>query len=100
MSDDIWRFGTSANLAVASAGGASVSTAVFESQTYAVQLNYPGSTSSTGGLRVSFVGAADTTSPLLPANWPFVVKVTPGQRVNAISNDAGTISLNVVQLTK
>jgi hypothetical protein len=28
-----------------------------------------------------------------------VVKVTPGQRVSAISNDAGTFSLSITELT-
>jgi hypothetical protein len=37
--------------------------------------------------------------PLLPANFIEVVKVTPGQRVSAISNDAGTFSLSITELT-
>jgi hypothetical protein len=36
---------------------------------------------------------------LLPANWVEGVKVTPGQRVSAISNDAGTFSLFITELT-
>lgn len=100
--DEIYRLGLSRNLAVASSGGAAVSTSVFGTQTYAVQLNFPGSTSSTGGVRVAISEApvADSTSALFSANYPFIVKVTPGQRVSAISNDAGTFSLNVTELTK
>lgn len=102
---DIWRLGASQNLAVNSAAGAATSTALFGTETYAVQLNFPGSTSSTGGVRVAFGNAAEgpvanSTSALLSANYPFIVKVTPGQRLSAISNDAGTPSLNIVQLTK
>ena len=37
--NDIWRYGASQNLAVASSGGAAVSTAVLGAQTYAVMLN-------------------------------------------------------------
>jgi hypothetical protein len=40
-----------------------------------------------------------TTATLLPANFIEVVKVTPGQRVSAISNDAGTFSLSITELT-
>ena len=43
---------------------------------------------------------ADSTSALLPANWTQVYKVTPGQRVSAISNDAGTFNLSVTELSK
>jgi hypothetical protein len=39
------------------------------------------------------------TAALLPANMIQVVRVTPGQRVSAISNDAGTFSLSITELT-
>ena len=42
---------------------------------------------------------SSTAGPLLPANFIEVVKVTPGQRVSAISNDAGTFSLSITELT-
>jgi hypothetical protein len=100
-----WRLGSALALAVASAAGAAVSTTVFGTETYAVQLCFPGSTSSTGGCRVAVIdigGAAvsSTQGTLLPANSVYVAKVTPGQRVSAISNDAGTFSLSVTELTK
>ena len=100
--DLIWRLGASQSLAVASAAGAAVSTSLFATQTYAVQLSFPGSTSSTGGCRLVIDGAtvADSTSALLPANWTQVYKITPGQRVSAISNDAGTFNLSVTELSK
>ena len=43
---------------------------------------------------------SSTAGGLLPANWIQYVKVTPGQRVSAISNDAGTLSLGITEFTK
>jgi hypothetical protein len=102
--DDVWRLSTAQALAVASVGGAAASSAALGAQTYAVRLCYPGSTSSTGGCRIAIVSPNDnavssTAGTLLPANWLQTVKVTPGQRVSAISNDAGTPSLNIIELT-
>jgi hypothetical protein len=101
----IWRLGTAQALAVASVGGAAASSAAFGVETFAIQLAYPGSTSSTGGCRVAVVSPNDnavgsTAGTLLPPNWPQRFKVTPGQRVSAISNDAGTMSLSITELTK
>jgi hypothetical protein len=103
--DSLWRLSTPVDLACASAGGAANSTAIFSTETYAIQLSFPGSTSSTGGVRVKVVSPGDTAvsstgDAFVPANWIQYYKVTPGQRVSAISNDAGTPTLNVVQLTK
>lgn len=100
-----WKLGASANLAVASTGGTAVSTAVFGAQTYAVMVNFPGSTSSTHGVHIKFGNAteapvADSTSPLIFGCQNNIFAVTPGQRLSAISNDAGTPTLNIVQLTK
>lgn len=105
--DDIYRLSTARDMALNSVGGAVTSSSVFGTETYAVGLCFPGSVSSTGGVRVAVVdnvvGASTVSSTqgaFLPANWPLVVKVTPGQRVSAISNDAGTPSLNITELTK
>jgi len=103
--DDIYRLGTAQALAVASAGGAAVSTSIFGTQTHAIAMSYPGSTSSTGGIRVKVIdvgGAAvsSTTDFLLPANWVEKIIVNPGQRASLISNDAGTPSVSIVELTK
>lgn len=103
--DDIYRIISSRDMAVASVGGAVASSTVFGTQTYAVELCYPGSTSSTGGLRIAIIdvaGAAvsSTQGALLPPSWKQVYKCTPGQRVSAISNDAGVANLNIVELTK
>jgi hypothetical protein len=87
----------------ASVGGAAASSSVFGIQTYAIQLAYPGSTSSTGGCRVAIVDPGTTVSStqgtLLPPNAIFAARCTPGQRVSAISNDAGTFSLSITELT-
>jgi hypothetical protein len=102
--DNFWRLSTAQALAVASVGGAAASSAALGSQTYAIQVAYPGSTSSTGGCRIAVVSPNDsavssTTGTLLPPNTIYVVRCTPGQRVSAISNDAGTFSLSITELT-
>jgi hypothetical protein len=101
--DDCWRLGTAQALAVASVGGAVISSAAFGVQTYAIMLSYPGSVSSTSGCRVAVVDPGTTVSStagtLLPPNWIEVYRCTPGQRVSAISNDAGTFSLSITELT-
>jgi len=102
--DEIYRIVTSRALAVASAGGAGASTTAFGSQTYAVRLYAPGTVSSTGGCRFAIgstgVAVSSTADVYLPANWPEIWKVSPGQTLAAISNDASTFSLNIVELTK
>jgi hypothetical protein len=84
---------------------AAVSTSIFGIQTHAIAISFPGSTSSTGGVRVKVidVGAAavsSTTDFLLPANWVEKIIVNPGQRASIISNDAGVPSISIVELTK
>ena len=76
----------------------------FGTQTYAIQLAYPGSTSSTGGCRIAIVSPNDnavssTQGTLLAPNWVQVFRCSSGQRVSAISNDAGTFSLSITELT-
>lgn len=92
-----------AGLAVASVGGAVASSAAFGAQTYTIQLSFPSSISSTGGCRIAVVDSTATVSStagtLLPANWIQTLRVSPGQRVSAISNDAGTFSLSITELT-
>lgn len=101
--DNFWRLGTAQALAVASVGGAVTSSAAFGTQTYAIQVNFPGSVSSTGGCRIAIVDPGTTVSStagtLLSANSAQVYRCTPGQRVSAISNDAGTFSLSITELT-
>jgi len=102
--DEIYRIVSSRALAVSSAGGAQASTTAFGSQTYAVRLYAPGTVSSTSGCRIAIglsnVTVSSTADVYLPANWPEIWKVSPGQTIAALSNDAGTFSLNIVELTK
>jgi hypothetical protein len=102
--DSTWRLGAAQALAVASVGGAASSTTAFAAQTYAILCSFPGSVSSTSGCRVAVVDAggavSSTAGTLLAANWLQTYKVSPGQRLSAISNDAGTFSLSVTELTK
>jgi hypothetical protein len=101
--DNQFRLSTAQALAVASAAGAVASSSAFGTQTYVVQLTYPGSVSSTGGCRIAIVDPGITVSStqgtLLPPNTLFAARCTPGQRVSAISNDAGTFSLSITELT-
>jgi ABC-type cobalamin transport system permease subunit len=83
---NVWRLSTAQALAVASVGGAAASSGAFGTQTYAIQLSYPGSTSSTGGCRIAIVSPNDTAvsstaGTLLPANWTEVFRCSPGQRL-------------------
>jgi hypothetical protein len=71
-SDNVWRLSTAQALAVAS--------------------------------RIAIVSPNDnavssTAGTLLPPNWIEVFRCSPGQRVSAISNDAGTFSLSITELT-
>jgi hypothetical protein len=101
--DNQFRLGTAAALAVASVGGAVISSSAFGTGIYNIQLAYPGSLSSTGGCRIAVVdpgGAVSSTQgTLLPPNVVGVFRCSPGQRVSAISNDAGTFSLSITELT-
>jgi hypothetical protein len=101
--DNQFRLSTATALAVASVGGAAASSGVISAQCYNIQLAYPGSTSSTGGCRIAIVDPGTTVSStagtLLPPNTIYVARCTPGQRVSAISNDAGTFSLSITELT-
>jgi hypothetical protein len=96
--------GDSQTLSVVSAGGATVSTAVFGTQTRAINLVGLGAVTSTSGVRVKVVSPADsavgsTTGALCPMNWVQTFKVVPGQRVSAISNDGAAAQLVVTELT-
>jgi hypothetical protein len=100
---DVFRLGTAAALAVNSVAGAVVSSSAFGTQTRSIQPSFPGSVSSTSGCRIAVVDSGTTVSStagtFLPANWIYQCTVTPGQRVSAVSNDAGTFSLSITELT-
>jgi len=60
-----------------------------------------GAITATSGVRIA-VGdtpTASNTSPLLPVNWIEYIKVTPGQKIAALSNDTVTGTLSVTELT-
>jgi hypothetical protein len=101
--DNQFRLSTAQALAVASVGGAVISSSAFGTGIYNVQLTYLGSVSSTGGCRIAIVdpgiAVSSTQGTLLPPNAIGVFRCTPGQRVSAISNDAGTFSLSITELT-
>jgi hypothetical protein len=96
--------GDATTLSVASAGGSAVSTAVFGVQVRAVQLAGFGTLTSTSGIRVKFADVSDsvvssTANMAIPVNVVVTYKVSPGQRVSAIANDAATYQLVVQPLT-
>ena len=68
-------------LAVASVSGAAASSSAFGTQTYAIQLAFPGSVSSTGGCRIAIVSPNDNIVPTISYRLHY------GQSV--YSNDAG-----------
>lgn len=101
-----WRAFASRTIAVASGGGAVVSTTSLSSQTYAIELIYPNEAGAPAAVRydVTDMGAAAISSlsaPVLPVGQIVRRKCTPGQKVQAISNGASTLaSLTIVELTK
>src|SRR5262245_49511864 len=103
----VFRILSSANLATSTSGGAQKSTAAFGVQTYAIQLtvtNLNSTAGSVGGARIAVTDSttgvvSSTADVLIPPNFPMVFKVTPGQRLAAISGDGGLYNLNVVELT-
>jgi hypothetical protein len=100
LNHDAYKYITSQNVAVATSGGASAQSTAFGAQTLWVRLAFSSSTTGSG-VRYNF-GASPTatsTSTLLPANWVEVVKVNPGQKLAALSNDASSQSLNITELT-
>jgi hypothetical protein len=87
--DNVWRLSTAQALAVASVGGAAASSSAFGTQTYAIQLAYPGSTSSTGDCRIAIVSPNDnavssTAGTLLPPNWIEVFPVREAVEVRKL----------------
>ncbi len=102
--DEIYRIVGSKSVAVGTAGGAVVSTAVMGTQTHAIDLVFIGLVTSTSGVRYAICDVASvvvnsTTSPLLPPNWVQRVKISAGQVVAALGNDGTAIpNLTVIEL--
>jgi hypothetical protein len=103
VSHDAYRHTTTViNVAYATAGGTSATSGAFGSQTRYIRITTVGvATATADGVRFQ-VGSnpvANSTTPLLPINWVEYVVVSPGERIAALSNNATTGSLNVVELT-
>ena|SRR5215211_155963 len=95
------RQGASQNVAFAAAGGASAASVAFGTQTYQIRVVF---VSGTAGAAVRIVvgdgtPVATATSTLLPAGWIEMLTVSPGQKIAVLSNDVGTGSLNVTEMT-
>jgi hypothetical protein len=97
---DVYRILGASKLSYAASNGTAASTSSVGSMTQFVQLSAAGSASSTGGVRfvIGDAPVADSNGTLLPSSWIQVYKISPGQKISAISNDAGTGSLNVTEL--
>lgn len=98
---DAYRHGTVNNVTFAAAGGASAQSAAFGAQTRSIRICVQGAVTATSGLRIA-VGdnpTASATTALLPVNWVEYIKVTPGQKIAALSNDTVTGTLSVTELT-
>lgn len=101
VTHDAFRHVGKNNVTFNAAGGASVQSAAFGSQTYWIRVCAQGVVSATSGVRIS-VGdspTADSTTAYLPVNWVEYIKVTPGQKIAALSNDTITGTLSVTELT-
>jgi hypothetical protein len=98
---DAYRHSTINNVTFNAAGGASVQSAAFGSQTKYIRICVQGAITATSGVRIS-VGdnpTASATTPLVPVNWVEYIKVTPGQKIAVLANDTVTGTLSVVELT-
>lgn len=102
--DDVYRQIAVSTLAINSAGGAVTSIQSVGAQTYVVDLVINGATTSTSGARIGIgdlaTSVTSTVGSFLPTNWIQRYKVTPGQKIAAISNDGQTANLSITELSK
>ena len=104
--DATWRIHLSRFLAVNSSGGAAASITSVGAQTYAVDLNFGTVQIATSGIRFAICDRGDAavtsvTGALLLPNETRRYKISPGQIVQAVSQDASTVAaFNIVELTK
>ncbi len=104
--DDVYRIVASKSIATVGTSGAAAasSTAAFGSTTHAIDIVFVGAITTSSGVRFSICDVASvtvnsTTSPLLPPNWIYRCKVSAGQVVAALSNDATAVAgLTVYEL--
>ncbi|HLG85132.1 MAG TPA: hypothetical protein VKY22_29390 [Bradyrhizobium sp.] len=86
----VGRLATSQTLAVT---GTSSASAAFGSQTFKVLV----SATAACNIAISKSPTATTTSTALPANFPLVLDVHPGEQIAAVT--ASTATLNITELT-
>ncbi len=102
--NDQMRIIASRALAVNSSGGAVASTTSLSSQTRVVELVFAGLVVSTTGCRflisdMTDAAVSSTQGAFLPANWLARYRCSPGQKIQAISNDGSAIpSLTIIEL--
>jgi hypothetical protein len=102
IAHDSYRHGTKQNVAYAVAGGASAQSTAFGSQTYWIRVCAVGvESASADGVRIAAGDnpTATSTSALLPLNWVEYLKVTPGQKIAVLGNNASTGNVSVIELT-
>src|SRR5262245_1101552 len=77
-----------------------VSTAPFDGQTRAVRLSLAAAVASNTGIwfRVDTDTVSSSNASYLPGGWSQEIKVSPGERANAIGSAAAAV-LNVTELT-
>ena len=99
---DVFRQSTSQNVNYAVAGGASAQSSAFGGQTRYIRVSSVGVVgASVDGIRVA-VGdnpTASSTSTLIPLNWIEYFKVSPGQKIAVLGNNASTGTISVTELT-
>lgn len=91
--NSLFKFGATQNVAI---GAASVASAAFGSQTYAIQI------CAIGGACHFAVGNSPTatgTSTYLPIGWPLQIMVAPGQQIAVIQDATSTGNLSVTELS-
>lgn len=102
--NDQMRIIASRSLAVNSSGGAVTSTTSLAAQTRVIEICFPAIVVSTTGCRFLISDMVDaavssTQGAFLPANWLSRYRCSPGQKVQAISNDGSAIpTLTIVEL--
>ena len=102
VSHDAYRHSSAFNLAYATAGGASATSAAFGAQTRYIRITAVGVLGATNdGVRFQVASnpVATASTSLLPLGWVETITVSPGERIAAVSNNTATGSLNIVELS-
>jgi len=94
------RLGAAQNLVFNPAGGASVASSAFGAQTCQIRVCFTGAAGS--GARIVVGDGTPIAGPsdaLLPAGWVEQIRVTPGQKLAAISDTATGGALSITEIT-